>query len=449
MLRNTLIPMLVGATFGILQGCAGEGTPEATSVGSVEEAPTSGVEKDCNHGNSQQQEIILGRTLFNNETFDGNGRTCATCHIPTEHFTITPGIVERAFQRSQRPGHGNESALFRALDDDRDQAGNYTEMRTRATFNVKIDVAPNITVENCASYPDRCEQLPDGHYRVTLRRRSPTVEDTAAMDQHLLHDGRMGANLANQAVGAVETHNEPGRLPTLAEANAIAAFQRGLFSSHAMEEFFEEGEAPGLPAARNALEAQGKVFFEDGPRGLCAMCHSGPRLNTINQFNPLPSIGFDGSPNPWMAGNFSSELNQSNQPVFVWAVHEPDGSVRRIGSPDLGRALITGSNCSEAFLNCVLNPNPLSPRLLDPTGQPYPHDATALFKIPSLRRIGQRIRENDSFMHNGLTWEETLDVYQALFDVTAIGTGGPGGPNPQFSFTAADRAAVTAYARRL
>lgn len=389
------------------------------------------------------QDVREGRTLFNHETFDGNGRTCATCHLPEKHFTITPRIIQVSFNRQPT------GPLFRALDDDRDQLGNYQELRTRATFNIKLDLPPNITVENCVAYPDRCEQLPDGHFRVTLRRRAPTVEDTAALDTHLMLDGRHNADLPGQAIAAVQTHNEPGRLPTLDEANLLAEFQRVQFSSRAMARFVTDGTDPGLPPARNELEARGRAFFEDGPRGLCAMCHSGPRLDRINAFNPLPSIGFDGAQNTWLAGNFSSELNLSGQPVFLFRINEPDGSVRQVGSPDLGRPLIRGSLCAEAFLNCVLNPNPISPRLLDPDGNPYPHDGTALFKIPSLRRIGQRIRQGDTFMHNGLTWEEVMDVYQSLFDVTAIGTGGPDGPNPQFLFTPEDRAAVTAYARRL
>ena len=28
-----------------------------------------------------------------NETFDGNGRTCATCHPPTNNFTIDPDFI--------------------------------------------------------------------------------------------------------------------------------------------------------------------------------------------------------------------------------------------------------------------------------------------------------------------------------------------------------------------
>jgi cytochrome c peroxidase len=34
-----------------------------------------------------------GRQLFLNETFDGNGRTCGTCHVETNNFTIDPALI--------------------------------------------------------------------------------------------------------------------------------------------------------------------------------------------------------------------------------------------------------------------------------------------------------------------------------------------------------------------
>ena len=37
--------------------------------------------------------IEKGRRLFMNETFNGNGRTCATCHPPTNNFTIDPAFI--------------------------------------------------------------------------------------------------------------------------------------------------------------------------------------------------------------------------------------------------------------------------------------------------------------------------------------------------------------------
>ena len=34
-----------------------------------------------------------GRRLFLNETFEGNGRTCGTCHIETNNFTVDPQLI--------------------------------------------------------------------------------------------------------------------------------------------------------------------------------------------------------------------------------------------------------------------------------------------------------------------------------------------------------------------
>jgi len=37
--------------------------------------------------------IARGRALFFNETFGGNGRTCATCHREEDNFALTPGFI--------------------------------------------------------------------------------------------------------------------------------------------------------------------------------------------------------------------------------------------------------------------------------------------------------------------------------------------------------------------
>jgi cytochrome c peroxidase len=44
-------------------------------------------------GMSNKRLIEQGRQLFMNETFDGNGRTCATCHPPANNFTIDPEFI--------------------------------------------------------------------------------------------------------------------------------------------------------------------------------------------------------------------------------------------------------------------------------------------------------------------------------------------------------------------
>jgi hypothetical protein len=49
--------------------------------------------KKANPGQNKKQLIERGRDLFMNETFNGNGRTCATCHPPTNNFTIDPAFI--------------------------------------------------------------------------------------------------------------------------------------------------------------------------------------------------------------------------------------------------------------------------------------------------------------------------------------------------------------------
>jgi hypothetical protein len=48
----------------------------------------------CGGAAAQDAELIeKGRQLFMEETFGGNGRTCATCHPPTNNFTIDPEFI--------------------------------------------------------------------------------------------------------------------------------------------------------------------------------------------------------------------------------------------------------------------------------------------------------------------------------------------------------------------
>ncbi len=49
--------------------------------------------KTCEHIDPDDQ-VKLGECLFNNETFEGNGRTCATCHPSENNFTIDPKFID-------------------------------------------------------------------------------------------------------------------------------------------------------------------------------------------------------------------------------------------------------------------------------------------------------------------------------------------------------------------
>ena len=43
----------------------------------------------------EAEQIDEGFRVFNEETFEGNGRTCGTCHVPSEQYTIGPGFIKK------------------------------------------------------------------------------------------------------------------------------------------------------------------------------------------------------------------------------------------------------------------------------------------------------------------------------------------------------------------
>ena len=42
---------------------------------------------------AQGNQILQGFTVFNTQTFNGNGRTCTTCHIPQHDYAISPADI--------------------------------------------------------------------------------------------------------------------------------------------------------------------------------------------------------------------------------------------------------------------------------------------------------------------------------------------------------------------
>lgn len=292
-----------------LTGCATDADLEAV-----------GVDAQALHSSE-----LLGFGLFVGETFDGNDRTCETCHaIPT--LQLSPAQVERAWRRDP------SDPLFRPLDSDDYTGASYSRMREDGLVRVHVVAAPNVTIDEVDGVDVTVR--PDGRYVVALRRSTPSIFNVGLQD-HLMWDGREGDDLAHQAISAVFDHAEPGRAPTALEAEHIAAFQRVLFSSPALARYARGGPAPVLPPGRTASERRGRTFFVSGPlsgsdmahRGLCATCHSGPMLDTTNAFNPgdPPGLAF--------AGNRTSEFNERGLPELTYRIALPEDLVVPPGLP--------------------------------------------------------------------------------------------------------------------
>jgi len=51
---------------------------------------------------AEMKQIDKGFKVFTKEKFDGNGRTCATCHIPGESYNIFPSTIKKMSRREKR-----------------------------------------------------------------------------------------------------------------------------------------------------------------------------------------------------------------------------------------------------------------------------------------------------------------------------------------------------------
>lgn len=276
---------------------------------------------------------LEGKRLFEEETFGGNGRTCATCHSAATG-TLSPPDVQQRYEKDP------SDPLFRHDGSDDGIGNGVTRILEDATILVTVPLASNVSL---ADDP--------GARTVTLRRGIASTLNTPALDPVLMLDGRQ-PTLEEQAAGAINDHAQ-GVIPSVAQLRQIADFQKtaAFFSSPAVRQHAVTGAGIALPKGNTAAEKRGRRFFEDVPPdlsqglkpGLCAHCHSGPLLNTTNEF----AAAFIPSPAPIPAGQRFlsvgvSEFNAALNPVreFVFNAGEP--TEVRLFSPDPGRALITG-----------------------------------------------------------------------------------------------------------
>lgn len=276
-------------------------------------------------GFDRQLLAFFGRRVFKRKTFRGNGRVCATCHLP-DSGSITPADVEAAFQADPT------DPLFRALDSDDGLGLTYDRLRTHATIRVGINLPQNVHLVD-----DPAAET------VVLNRGVSSTINNPGIEPVLMQDGR-NASLQEQAEGAINAHAEPGRQPRGWELDAVAAFQQLRRRFYSSDRLFDwalgYAPAPTLPAGNTPSEIRGRRFFEPNAGGLCTHCHGGEALNATNEFllAPLP-VGSR------FISAAVSEFNTMGNPVIDFAFSDPadpNAPPVVISSPDPGRALITG-----------------------------------------------------------------------------------------------------------
>lgn len=333
--------------------------------------------------------VTEGQRLFDHETFGGNGRTCRTCHSDDDG-TIDPGEVAKRLARNPL----DPLFVHDGLDD---FVSGTSRIAAHATILIERELPEGVVL------------LDDPFATsVVLARGVPSTVNTPALDPALMYDMR-NLDLQDQASGAIERHARSALAPTAGQLDAIAEFQKTdnrFFSSKALKGFAEGGPAPALPEGRTASERRGREFFVDAPwdppskKGVCALCHSGPMLNTSNEFTTIPT----GAPPGWRAFDIGvSSRNLMNNPVRTFAVTDPCNATIEVSSPDPG-IMITG------VYNIPMLAQFLPPKELCIL---HPGFFANMFKTPQLWGV----RHTAPYFHDNSakTLEDVLEQYVFMF----------------------------------
>ena len=352
------------------------------------------------------EQIARGRDLFFNETFDGNGRTCGSCHPASNNFTIDPAFI------ATLPA---DDPLFVA------------ELNPDLQHNFENPVLMReigLILENLDGFDDLANIFNMRGVPHTLGLRH-SIESRAGPRTGWSGDGSPGdGSLRSFAVGAVIQHftrtlgRVPGvdfRLPADEELDAMEAFQ---FSLGRQEEFTLPLPLKGKVAAR------GQEIFNDRTLGKCSACH----------FN----AGANGDPGIFGqdAGNLNFNTGVEvlpDQPAdLTGELMPPDDGFGAPGNgefntPSLVEAADTGpffhNNAVETIEGAVgfydgesFNNSPAGQLLAGATGSGVELDATQIVAVAAflrvinaLENIRQSIELLDSFVNRKFLGNEAFD----------------------------------------
>lgn len=222
--------------------------------------------------------IKKGRDLFLHETFGGNGRTCGTCHMPTESFALSPEDI------AARPA--NDPLFVAETNPSLKNLENPTLMHGFGLILENLDGfdKPGVMrgVPHTLALPTSITPPPG----FPLKNATGWSGDGAPFD----------GDICQFAFGAIVQHftkdllRRPGtdfRVPSKQELRDMCDFQLSLGRRNDVS--LDGDNGPALVFADPAVES-GKALFITTPRrngpGSCAACHDEAGANTqagVNQ----------------------------------------------------------------------------------------------------------------------------------------------------------------------
>jgi mono/diheme cytochrome c family protein len=222
--------------------------------------------------------IAKGREIFFNETFNGNGRNCGTCHREESNFTINPAFIATL---------PKTDALFVA-EFNPDLKQNFENPRLMREFG--------LILENLDGFDDLANKFTLRGVPHVLALRS-SIASPQGPRTGWSGDGAPGDGaLRSFASGAVIQHftktlnrvaGVDFRLPTDAELDALEAFQLSLGRQADL--------ALPLPLRGTVAKRGQEIFLNDG-LGKCNICHRNAGANRADGINANFNTGVEDLP---------------------------------------------------------------------------------------------------------------------------------------------------------
>ena len=177
---------------------------------------------------------------------EGNGRSCADCHMLTEQFRLTPSAAEARYQKLQQRRRYNPKAddpLFRPIDADDFHingaaASDYSNLRENGLIRIVFALPPNMRLIDPAT------NAPSDETTVDVWRMVPGVTDVRLTGPDGLNPWPRGPNpsggyqldgrfltLQEQALGALLSHAEIQNPPPQRMLDDLNSFQQILFTN--------------------------------------------------------------------------------------------------------------------------------------------------------------------------------------------------------------------------
>ncbi len=228
----------------------------------------------------EAEQIDEGFRLFTEETFDGNGRTCGTCHIPEANYTISPKDIKRL--RGQ--------ALAEVLASNVPGLENPTLVKKLGLFNVEGGNAldpeagdphgpvfrGSMTVGPFASTINAAPAFPPDPQLGWAANGSPN-----GGFHHGVPDPDADGSTRAFANGAIAQHNTKSldrildvdfRFATADELDAMDAFQNWLGRRLVSEDTGQHEFELALMTFNDPRAAKGKELYMS-PEASCNVCH--------------------------------------------------------------------------------------------------------------------------------------------------------------------------------